>query len=266
MRFVLFAALILLTHFKSPAMAQAVEVDLELALLVDVSRSMTERELEIQRRGYAEALRDPEIFEAVQTGLLQRIALTYIEWAGAQEVVVSWQVIETQDDLNAFADKLTVRFDPTLRRTSISEALIYGTESITGNAIAGLRKVIDISGDGPNNQGRGVEFGRDTALSHGITINGLPLMTREGMGQQWHLEDLDIYYETCVIGGPGAFVIPVYDWVDFAGAVKRKLILEIAGHTPAAEILPAQGFERSPRDCRVGEKIWQNRSREFGFP
>ena len=91
-------------------------------------------------------------------------------------------------------------------------------------------------------------------------------MTREGMGQQWHLDDLDIYYETCVIGGPGAFVIPVYDWVDFAGAVKRKLILEIAGLTPSPEILPVQGFERNPRDCRVGEKIWQNRSREFGFP
>ena len=249
-----------------PARAQPIEVDLELVLLADVSRSMTERELEIQRRGYAEALRDDAVFAAIQTGLLQRIALTYIEWAGAQEVIVDWQVIESQEDLNAFADALTVLFDPSLRRTSISEALIFGVERLTTNDIAGLRQVIDISGDGPNNQGRGVVFGRDTALTQGITINGLPLMTREGLGQHWHLERLDIYYQTCVIGGPGAFVIPVLEWEDFADAVRRKLILEIAGLTPSPRAVPAQAFERDPTDCRIGEKIWENRSRSWGLP
>ncbi len=227
---------------------------------------MTERELEIQRRGYAEALRNPEVFAAIETGLLQRIALTYIEWAGAQEVIVDWQVITTTADLHRFADALTVRFDPALRRTSISEALIFATEQLTTNTIAGLRQVIDISGDGPNNQGRGVEFGRDTALAQGITINGLPLMTREGLGQRWHLDDLDIYYQTCVIGGPGAFVIPVLEWEDFAEAVKRKLVLEIADRSPALRVLPAQSGVRDPTDCRVGEKIWQDRLNNWGVP
>ncbi|MEL6570363.1 MAG: DUF1194 domain-containing protein [Pseudomonadota bacterium] len=249
-----------------PLRAQSIEVDLELALLADVSRSMTERELEIQRRGYAEALRNPEVFGAVQTGLLQRIALTYIEWAGHQDVIVDWQVIETTEDLHNFADALTVEFDPALRRTAISEALLFAAEQIATNDIASLRRVIDISGDGPNNQGRGVEFGRDTVVGQGVTINGLPLMTREGLGQQWHLDDLDIYYQTCVIGGPGAFVIPVLEWEDFADAVKRKLVLEIAGLTPPLRTQPAQAFERDPADCLIGEKIWQNRSRSWGLP
>ncbi|MEL6640656.1 MAG: DUF1194 domain-containing protein [Pseudomonadota bacterium] len=248
------------------AHAQPIEVDLELVLLVDVSRSMTERELEIQRRGYAEALRNPEVFAAIQTGFLQRIALTYIEWAGAQEVIVDWRIIETQDDLNSFADALTVRFDPTLRRTSISEALLFGAEQLATNNVDGLRQVIDISGDGPNNQGRGVVFGRNTVVDQGITINGLPLMTREGLGQQWHLDDLDIYYQTCVIGGAGAFVIPVLEWEDFADAVKRKLILEIADLSPAPLPIPAQNLERDPTDCRIGEKIWEDRARGWALP
>lgn len=266
MRHLLISLCLALLGLQSPVAAQPVEVDLELVLMVDVSRSMTERELEIQRRGYAEALRDPRIFAAIETGLLQLIALTYIEWAGAQEVIVKWQVIDSQADLNSFADALTVRYDPALRRTSISEALVFGTDQLTQNSIAGLRKVIDISGDGPNNQGRGVEFGRDMALAQGITINGLPLMTREGMGQQWHLDDLDIYYETCVIGGPGAFVIPVYDWGDFADAVRRKLILEIADLRPHAAIIQAQSTTRDPRDCNVGEKIWDTFRNNWGGP
>ena len=249
-----------------PASAQPLEVDLELVLLVDVSRSMSPEELEIQRRGYAEALRNPQVYAAIQTGLLQRIALTYIEWAGDQEVVVDWQAIETEDDLNIFADRITVTFDSGMRRTSISEALIHGVDSLAANDFAGLRQVIDISGDGPNNQGRNVEYGRDTALAQGITINGLPLMTRDGFGEQWHLDNLDIYYQTCVIGGPGAFVIPVHNWEDFADAVRRKLILEIAGITPAPQIIPAQGSANDPTDCRVGEKIWQNRRNNWGGP
>lgn len=266
MRYILLIGFFVSVICAAPLRAQTTEVDLELVLLVDVSRSMTERELEIQRRGYAEALRNPEVFAAIETGLLQRIALTYIEWAGAQEVIVDWQVITTTADLHRFADALTVRFDPALRRTSISEALIFAADRLVTNDISGLRRVIDISGDGPNNQGRGVAFGRDTVVAQGITINGLPLMTREGMGQQWHLEELDIYYQTCVIGGPGAFVIPVLEWEDFADAVKRKLVLEIAGRSPAMQARPAQAFDRDPTDCLIGEKIWQNRSRTWGLP
>ena len=242
------------------------EVDLQLVLLVDVSRSMTARELEIQRRGYAEALQSDAVFKAIQSGLLQRIALTYVEWAGGQEVVVDWTLIETKDDLQSFAEQLSVRLDPALRRTAISEALIFGMRSLDTSPFDSFRKVIDISGDGPNNQGRPVLVARDKILSQGIVINGLPLMTREGMGLQWHLEGLDIYYRTCVIGGPGSFAIPVKDWNDFAAAVRRKLVLEIAGLTPPPTPVPAHAFDPDPTDCLIGEKIWQNRRLDWQIP
>lgn len=248
------------------ANAQPREVDLELVLLADVSRSMSENELEIQRRGYAEALRSEAVYAAIRSGLLQNIALTYIEWAGTQEVVVDWRLLKTRADLDAFADTLTVQFDPALRRTSISEALLFGAERIRTNQFEGLRKVIDISGDGPNNMGRHVEGARDAVLAERIVINGLPLLTREGMGARWHLDGLDIYYRTCVTGGPGSFVIPVLDWEGFEEAVRRKLVLEIAGLTPELEPTYAQAFARDPSDCLIGEKMWRHmRENYFDF-
>lgn len=266
MRFLRHALILICLTTSSPAAAQGIEVDLELVLMVDVSRSMTENELEIQRRGYAEALRSDAVFAATRTGLLQRIALTYVEWAGDQQVVVEWRLIENRDDLRTFADSLTTRDDPNFRRTSISEALIFGADHMETNLFSGLRRVIDISGDGPNNQGRAVLAARDAVVARGITINGLPLLTREGMGQDWHLENLDVYYRTCVIGGIGAFAIPVTEWEDFAEAVRRKLVLEIAGIAPAPQIMPAQALVRDPSDCLIGEKIWQNRAIQWNGP
>jgi hypothetical protein len=250
----------------APVQSDGMEVDLELVLLVDVSRSMSEHELEIQRQGYAAALRSDEVFAAIRSGLLQRIALTYVEWAGTQEVVVDWRLVETRADLDAVADVLTARFDPVLRRTSISEALIFGALSIERNGFAGLRRVIDVSGDGPNNQGRPVLTARDRVLSEGIVVNGLPLMTREGMGAQWHLEDLDAYYRACVIGGPGAFVIPVLDWRDFAEAVRRKLVLEIASAPPAEAVTAVQYAAEPSYDCMIGEKMWERRQQYWNGP
>ncbi|MBM7065964.1 DUF1194 domain-containing protein [Actibacterium sp. 188UL27-1] len=259
-----FAALAL--ALTSPAAADGVEVDLELVLMVDVSRSMTERELEIQRRGYAAALQSEAVYQAVQSGLLQSVAMTYIEWAGTQEVIVDWRVLQTRDDLAAFADTLTSQFNPALRRTSISEAILFGAERINNNIYSGLRQVIDISGDGPNNQGRGVIEARDAVLAQGIVINGLPLLTREGLGQDWHLDRLDLYYENCVIGGPGSFVIPVLEWDDFAEAVRRKLVLEMVSNPAPEQLIQAQVVERDPTDCLIGEKIWQDRRRYWDLP
>lgn len=250
----------------APAKTNAMEVDLELVLLVDVSRSMTERELEIQRQGYAAALRSDSVLAAVRSGLLQRVALTYVEWSGTQDVIVDWTLLETRAELADFANTLTTRFDPSWRRTSISEALMFGAAMIAENDFEGLRKVIDISGDGPNNQGRPVLEARDTVLSNSIVINGLPLMTREGLGSQWHLDDLDVYYENCVIGGPGSFVIPVLDWRDFAEAVRRKLVLEIASAKTFEQIVPVQFSPASDYDCLIGEKIWQERQRYLNAP
>ncbi|SIO25563.1 Protein of unknown function [Rhodovulum sp. ES.010] len=250
----------------APAAADGIEVDLELVLMVDVSRSMTPRELDIQRRGYAAALRSDAVHAAVRSGLLQRIAVSYVEWSGTQEVIVPWRLLETRADLDAFAGALATEFHSALRRTSISEALIFGAAWIEANGYSGLRRVIDVSGDGPNNQGRPVTEARDRVLAEGIVINGLPLMTRDGMGSRWHLDDLDIYYETCVIGGPGAFAVPVRQWEDFPEAVRRKLVLEIAGTAARPDMVPAQGVPRAPRDCMIGEKLWRDRRGDWDMP
>jgi len=201
--------LFLATLWPALAASDGVEVDLELILMVDVSRSMTERELEIQRRGYAAALQSDAVYAAVQSGLLQRVAMAYVEWAGGQRVIVEWRLLETRADLAAFAQTLTAEFDPALRRTSISGAIDYAAQALEQNGYDGLRQVVDISGDGPNNQGRPVEAARDAAVARGVIINALPLMTRDGMCRaSWPLYDFDLYFVSCVLGGPGAFVIP----------------------------------------------------------
>lgn len=241
------------------------EVDVELFLAVDVSRSMAPAELAIQRRGYAAALRSPEVIDAITGGLIGEIALTYVEWSGerSQRVVIPWTLIGTRQDSYAFAALVDADGRTALWRTSISAALSHAVVSMDSNEFEGLRRVIDISGDGPNNQGIPVTEARDRAIAQGVTINGLPLMTREGLWINWHLEDLDEFYRHCVIGGPGAFSIPVRDWADFAAAVKRKLILEIARRRSEPLLMPAQyyGMTEGGYDCLIGERIWRDNRR-----
>lgn len=122
--------------------------------------------------------------------------------------------------------------------------------------------MIDISGDGPNNQGRPVREARADALAQRITINGLPLMTTDSLSTLWGIPDLNDYYRNCVIGGPGAFLIPVKDWPQFPAAVRRKLILEIAGRTSASIPRLIKTQAQAPYDCEIGEKIWQ-RNRNY---
>lgn len=248
------------------ALADPVEVDVELVLAVDVSRSMSADELDIQRRGYAAALSSADVLGAIRGGLLGRIAVTYVEWAGdsAQRVIVPWTMIETQAEADAVALMILSQTAPGMRRTSISGALLHAADDIEANAFAGLRRVIDVSGDGPNNQGLPVLAARDAVVARGITINGLPLMTRDDFSTLFGIDDLDLYYEACVIGGAGAFVIPVRDWSEFAQAVRRKLVLEIAGLPPhlwAAQYRPAPAY-----DCLIGEKLWERNRRFFDTP
>ena len=258
---ILFLLLPITTHADD-----RLEVDVELFLAVDLSRSMTPYEIEIQRRGYAEALASAEVWGAINGGLIGRIAVTYVEWAGeyAQRVIVPWTLIDSAEDAAGIAHVIRTGPGDGMRRTSISGALLYGADSIEGNRFNGLRRVIDISGDGPNNQGRPVTRARDAVLAKGVIINGLPLMTRDEMSRVWDIPDLDEYYRRCVIGGPGAFVIPVLDWSQFAGAVKRKLVLEISGLPP--RILPAQMRQEPPYDCLVGEKLWEKNRPLFDLP
>ncbi len=235
---------------------RAEEVDVELVLAVDVSRSMQLHELDIQRRGYAEALQSPEVIAAITGGMIGTIAISYVEWAGAgsHRVVVPWTRIASAGDAERVAGIISDSFETTLRQTSISWAIDFSREHFASNDFNGLRRVIDVSGDGPNNSGTPVTSARDRALAQGIIINGLPLMTRDPMSDRWGIPDLDAYYRNCVIGGPGAFVIPVHDWSEFARAVRRKLVLEIAGHAPPAtpRLIPAAAY-----DCLIGEKIWR---------
>lgn len=248
---------------------RAEEVDVELLLMVDVSLSMSPEELEIQRRGYAEAIASDEVFAAISSGFTGRVAVAYVEWAGSNShnIVFDWRLIETREDARAFASALDDHFPTALRRTSLTGALQLGQQMIETNEFEGLRRVIDISGDGPNNQGGAVDRRRDAVLSAGIVINGLPLMTRDGGFSHLQLDDLDVYYRACVTGGPGSFVLPVTRWEDFATAVRRKLVLELAGHSP--RVMQAQFVPIPDYDCQIGEKLWQqyrNGVGQFGGP
>ncbi|KEQ08385.1 MULTISPECIES: DUF1194 domain-containing protein [Pseudorhizobium] len=229
------------------------EVDVELVLAVDVSRSMDYEEVRIQREGYVAALRHPDFFNAVRNGLVGKIAISYYEWAGAvdETSVLDWQVIETAEDAQAFASRLEERPIGTQRRTSISAAIAEGATMLLTNEFRGMRQVIDISGDGPNNVGQPVAPARDKAVDAGIIINGLAMMLRPSGGGT----PLDSYYEDCVIGGPGSFVLPVHEIEDFAIAVRRKLVLEVSGRTPASDIRKV-AEERT--DCMIGERQWRN--------
>ena len=213
-------------------------VDLELVLAVDISLSMQLDEQRLQREGYVAAFRDSAILKAIQSGPQGRIAVTYVEWAGAgiQWVVVPWRLIATRADAQDFAESLAVEPIRRARMTSISSALRHAARIFKDNGFRGLRRVIDVSGDGPNNSGVFVEVARDELIKRGVTINGLPIMLQSvgPWGGYFEIPHLDKYYRDCVIGGRGAFALAVRDKSKFATAIRQKLLLEIAGLTPPA--------------------------------
>lgn len=238
------------------ALAQEADVDLELVLAVDVSRSMDRAEQELQKQGYAEGIQHPEVVEAIRSGFLGRIAVTYVEWAGpwSQQVIMPWTVVDGAETAAAFAAGISTRPISNLHGTSISGALTYTSTLFDGNGFNATRQVIDVSGDGPNNMGFPVLEARERVLQRGITINGLPIMLHAGYYGGYSIRELDIYYEDCVIGGPGAFLITVESIDRIAEAIRRKLVLEIAGAEP--RIVPAQFSRDAPRiDCLIGEKL-----------
>ena len=229
------------------------EVDLALVLAVDVSLSMEPDEQELQRQGFIEALRSPEVHQAIDKGMLGRIAITYVEWAGAsyQEVIVPWTVIEQPNDGLRFAERLAQSPTSRVGYTSISGAIDFSLQQLRNSGVQSVRQVIDVSGDGANNQGRTVTLARDEAVAQGITINGLPIMLKRP-SSSWDIEDLDLYFQDCVIGGPGAFMIPVRAKHQFIDAIKTKIIREIAAQPqPRVRIQPAQAV--SSANCLAGE-------------
>ena len=234
------------------------QVDVELVLAVDVSYSMDLEELAIQREGYAQAIISSDFLKALKTGPHGKVAVTYFEWAAAhdQKIIIPWRIVDGPETADAVAAEIMKAPLRRASRTSISGAINFGMQVLADNPYKGLRRVIDISGDGPNNNGEPVLIARDAALEKGVTINGLPVMVKQASYATMDIEQLDLYYEDCVIGGPGSFVIPIKDRSKFREAIRTKLILEVAGLQP--KVVPAQA--REPRvSCTIGEQLWRER-------
>ncbi len=213
------------------AQQQQERVDVELVLAVDISQSMDYEEHTLQRMGYVDAFRHRDVGQAVSSGPEGRIAVTYMEWGGDFEpiVLIPWTIIDGPESARAFADKLANEQISSLSRTSISNALYSAADLIDMNNITSHRRVIDVSGDGPNNAGPPVEQARDEVVKRGFTINGLPILL-EKPKEFYDIDHLDRYYKQCVIGGSGSFIAPVFDLQQLAATVRKKLVLEIAGN------------------------------------
>ncbi len=238
----------------------AVAVDVELVIAVDVSYSMDPDEQALQREGYVMALTSREFLRALREGANGKIAVTYFEWAGQfdQKIIMPWRLIDGPEAADAVAAEIARAPYRRASRTSIAGALRFAKPLFDDSGYRGLRRVIDVSGDGANNSGPLVVPTRDDVLSAGITINGLPIMLKRANPGTLDIEELDIYYEDCVIGGPGAFVVPIREREKFIEATRTKLVLEIAGREPEPRVVPASA--QAPRiSCTIGEKLWQDR-------
>ncbi|MBX9710638.1 MAG: DUF1194 domain-containing protein [Xanthobacteraceae bacterium] len=255
-------------HAAPVLLAQADEtnkVDVELVLAVDVSYSMDMDELAVQREGYAQAITSREFLQALKTGPTGKVAVIYFEWAasGDQKIIIPWRVIDGPESADAVASEILKTPLRRASRTSISGAINFAMPLFEQNTYRGLRRVIDISGDGPNNNGDPVTEARDSAVAKGIVINGLPIMVKEINAATMDIENLDYYYEDCVVGGPGAFVVPIKTKEKFKEAIRTKLVLEVAGsapkhRAPQARVVPVSASE--PRiSCGIGEQMWRDR-------
>lgn len=247
---------------RQAADGDAQSVDIELILAVDVSYSMDMDELAVQREGYAQAIQSKDFLQALKVGPNGRIAVTYFEWAasGDQKIIIPWRLIDGPETADAVATEIMRTPVRRASRTSISGAIGFAMPLFDEDPYHGLRRVIDISGDGPNNNGGPVTVARDAALEKGIVINGLPIMVKEPSYSTMDIDNLDYYYEDCVIGGPGSFVIAIKDREKFKEAIRTKLLLEVAGRTPGRPVMRVADKDKEPRvSCLIGEKIWSDR-------
>jgi hypothetical protein len=240
--------------------SDAIPVDVELVIAVDVSYSMDPDEQRLQREGYVRALTSREFLSALREGAHGKIAVTYFEWAGQydQKIVMPWRLIEGPESADSVAAEIANAPYRRASRTSISGGLNFGSGLFENSGYRGTRRVIDVSGDGANNAGELIVPTRERVLAQGITINGLPIMLKRPNPGTLDIENLDVYYEDCVIGGPGAFVVPIHNTEQFIDATRTKLILEVAGRQPEPRVIPASADK--PRiSCTIGERMWQDR-------
>ncbi len=214
--------------FANSSLAQ--QVDLELVLAVDVSSSVDAVEARLQKQGYISALVHPYVIEAITSGPKRRIAVVYVEYAGIsyQRIVVDWQVIKDLTSARLFVDRLAKTAISTAPATSISALIDFAVQKIRGNSYSSPRAVIDISGDGPNSDGRPVWDARDDAIAGGITINGLPILSSRPDPKGFSPSvGVARHYQRYVIGGPGAFLMRVNEFENFAPTLVKKLVREI---------------------------------------
>ncbi|AXK81462.1 DUF1194 domain-containing protein [Pseudolabrys taiwanensis] len=221
-----------------PSARAAEKVDLLLVLAADVSRSVDARKFQLQREGYAAAISDRRVLEAIQAGRNGRIGLTFIEWSGFgnQKVVIDWTMIDGPKAAQAFGDRLLESPRSFADRTAISGGIEAAVAQLARAPFTADRQTIDVSGDGTNNAGRDVTSARDEALKLGITINGLVILSDQPL--PWNPEHtnppggLAKYYQDNVTGGPGAFVMEAKDFNSFGEAIIKKMIAEIAQAAP----------------------------------
>jgi len=232
------AIFLLLLGLLVPAARAAEPVDLLLVLAADVSRSVDAEKFQLQRSGYAAALSDPRVLDAIRSGPQSRIAILFMEWSGLgnQKLVIDWTLIDGTKAAQSFGDRLLEEPRSFADRTSISGGLDFAVAQFAHAPFAARRRTIDVSGDGTNNAGRDVALARDEALARGLTINGLVILSEHPL--PWNPEHtnppggLANYYRDNVVGGPGAFVLEAKDFNSFGQAIIKKLIAEIADATP----------------------------------
>jgi hypothetical protein len=218
-----------------PSAPRAAEpVDLLLVLAADVSRSVDAGKFQLQREGYAAAISNPQVLDAIQSGRHGRIGLTYVEWSGvgSQKVVIDWTTVGDVESAKSFGDRLLEAPRSFADRTSISGAIEFALGQLARAAYDSPRRTIDVSGDGTNNAGREVALARDEALAHGVTINGLVILSETPLA--WNPDHtnppggLENYYRNNVVGGVGAFVLAAENFNSFGQAIIKKMIAEVA--------------------------------------
>ncbi len=211
----------------------------------------------VLRRGLTiEALTSPLVLDAIRKGMVGKVAVTYIEWAGVntRHVIADWSIIEDQASAEAFVQKLREAPVRRARRTSVTTAIEFSIDRLKQAQVRPIRRVIDISGDGPNNEGGLVTRARDAAVEAGVVINGLPIIIKRGWSSPYDVDNLDDYYRDCVIGGPGSFMLTITEKDQFAPAIKQKILRELA--SPSQNDVTATPA-RGETDCTMGERQWR---------
>jgi hypothetical protein len=234
MRHAVAAALALVLAVPSLALARAEDADLLLVLAADVSRSVDAAKFQLQREGFASAMTDPQVLDAIRSGPAGRIAMCFVEWSGAasQRLVIDWMLVGDADSAHHFSDGIVEAPRSFADRTSISAGIDFAVEQLERAPFTAKRRAIDVSGDGTNNSGRDVTLARDEAIAKGITINGVVILSETPL--VWNPEHtnpaggLAQYYRRNVVGGPNAFVMVAENFASFGAALVKKLVAEIA--------------------------------------